>query len=649
MLAQGTRREQMPRGLDAAWDAGVGWVQRRIPRQKHFLAMADEVVACEKTCADLTDARLRDAAMEMREKVRLGRHGREDRARGFAIVREVAWRQIGLRPFPVQVAGAMAMEAGCVAEMATGEGKTLAATMPAVFSGWRGRGCHVVTVNDYLAQRDAEWMSKVYSFCGLTVGCLHQELERPGRKAAYQADITYGTNKEITADFLRDRLALGRTDTLPAALMAGMVDGREATAGVVQRGLEYAIVDEADSVLIDEAVTPLIISGPAPSEEQVEAFEQAAGIAAALKRDTHYHVEPRYREVALTEAGRQHIGEMAEPLGGIWCGRRRREELIDQALTVREFYDCGKQYVIDEDKVVIVDEFTGRLMPDREWRDGIHQAVEAKERVPVNPPKDTYARISFQRFFRLYRKLSGMTGTAWEARPELWQIYHLPVVRIPTNRPCIRRQLPDRVFGSQKAKWKAVVEDISRLHAASRPVLVGTRSVEASERVATMLQQRELDVQVLNAVRHREEAQIVAEAGQPGRIMVATNMAGRGTDIKLGRGVADLGGLHVMATERHEAGRIDRQLYGRAGRQGDPGSAQAFVALDDELVRRHATRLSKLVVRLTGAGEGKLRSAAARRLFDAAQRKAERRALAQRKGVLRTDDWLDDYLGFARD
>jgi preprotein translocase subunit SecA len=605
-------------------------------------------VALEKPFAEMADAALRESAAAMRERFRRGRETPADRVRAFAIVREAAFRQIGERPFPVQVAGALGLEAGCVVEMATGEGKTLTATMPATVAGWRGKGCHVVTVNDYLARRDAEWMGKIYRFCGLSVAHIEQGMEPAQRRAAYQADITYCTNKEVTADFLRDRLALGRLAGLPAVLLARIAEGvGSGTDRLVQRGLYCAIVDEADSVLIDEAVTPLIISGPAPNPEQVQAFYQAASLSEQLESRRDYRSNPRFHEVELTEAGKNRLTELAEGLGGVFAGPRRREELVVQALTAREFYQRDKQYVVADGKVVIVDEFTGRLMPDREWRDGLHQAVEAKETLEVNPPKDTYARISFQRFFRLYKKLSGMTGTAAEGWREFWQIYHMPVVVIPTHRPCIRRHLPDRVFATEQAKWRTISEEIDALHRTGRPILVGTRSVRASELLSEMLQERKLEHQVLNAVRHAEEAQIVAGAGQAGRITVATNMAGRGTDIRLGRGVVELGGLHVMATERHEAGRVDRQLFGRSARQGDPGSAQAMVSLEDELVRRHAPVLSAWWRRRRGSGDGEVTSVWTARLFDHAQRRAERLALHHRRGVLQTDDWLDQYLGFA--
>jgi len=650
MLAERPNDRELPRGLDAAWDAAVGILASLKPRRSGFLRRAARVVALEKEFADRADARLREEAAELRQRFRCGRDTPADLERAFALVSEIASRQVGLRPFLVQVAGALALEAGCVVEMATGEGKTLTATLPATIAGWRGRGCHIITVNDYLAGRDAEWMGSIYKFCGLSVAPIAQGMQSPERRAAYQADITYCTNKEVTADFLRDRLAMGRLVGLPSALMAKIVEGAgSGTDRIVQRGLAYAIVDEADSILIDEAVTPLIISGTAPNPEQVEAFRQAVALAEELEAPRDYRTNERYREVDLTESGKNRLAELAADLGGIWRGARRREELVIQALTARVFYLRDKQYVVDTDtgKVVIVDEFTGRLMPDREWRDGLHQAVEAKELLTVNPPKDTYARVSFQRFFRLYRKLAGMTGTAAEGWREFWQIYHMPVVRIPTNRPCIRRRLSDRVFATEEAKWRSIVEDIRRIHEAGRPVLVGTRSVRASEHLSQLLAEAGLENQVLNAVRHAEEAQIVAGAGLPGRITVATNMAGRGTDIKLGQGVAERGGLHVIATERHEAGRIDRQLFGRCARQGDAGTCQAIVSLEDELVRRQAPHMAASLRARYGKTDREVTSALTRHAFRMAQRRAERLALEQRKSVLQSDNWLDQYLGFA--
>ena len=642
MLASRTVTKKLPKGLDAAWDATVGLFVPYVPRRGRLMRRAAVILALESQYTDLSDARLREALLDMRSVFRVGRFSSDQLNHAFAMVREAASRALGLQPYREQVAAALAVHAGCVAEMATGEGKTLAATLPATIAGWQGRGCHVITVNDYLAKRDAEWMEPVYKLCGLSVAHIEGQTKPPERRRSYDADVTYLTNKEVAADYLRDRLALGRTTRLPSALLDKMTDGRGGLDQLVMRGLEFAIVDEADSVLVDEAVTPLIISGEAPNSQQTAAFEQGAKIARELEVDRHFRVDHRYRDVTLTPQGRQRTAELADPIGGIWRGARRREELIIQALTALHLYHVSKQYVVQEDKVVIVDEFTGRLMPDRTWRDGLHQAVEAKEELEVQPPKDTLARISFQRFFRGYRRLSGMTGTAWEGRGEFWQIYHMPVVRITTHRPCIRRQFPGRIFRSPEAKWRAIVEQIKEIHATGRPILIGTRSVGASEQLSTMLTESSLEHQVLNAVRHEEEARIVSEAGLEGKITVATNMAGRGTDIKLGRGVKEKGGLYVLATEWHESGRIDRQLFGRCGRQGDPGSTVAYSSFGDELIVRYHRRLAR-----RAGGDGAAFGPAGRRAVKVAQHRAERMALRQRKQVLKTDDWLDEFLGFA--
>ena len=648
MLEERTSSELLPRGLDAVWHAGTGWVSRCLPRYQRFFSRAQRILSIEKEYAVMSDSKLREAAGELREIFRRHRDRSSDLERAFALVREVAFRQIGEKPFPVQIAGALALENGCVAEMATGEGKTLTCTLPVTVAGWRGRGCHVITVNDYLAKRDAEWMGRIYRFCGLTVAHIEQQTPPEERKAAYLADVTYCTNKEVTADFLRDRLALGRLRGLSSALLAKIASGgKDGTSRLIQRGLHYAVVDEADSILIDEAVTPLIISGDGLNPEQTESFRQAADIADQLELESDYRIDHRYREIQLTRRGEAHLEELSKDMGGLWRGSRRRWEMVNQALMAKELYLKDKHYIINDDKIVIVDEFTGRMMPDRTWRDGLHQAIEAKEAVQINPPKDTYARISFQRFFRMYRKLSGMTGTAAEAASEFWQIYKLPIVRIPTNRPCVRKNLPTLVLSTEDRKWARIVQEVSQIHEAGRPILIGTRSVRASEHLSRMLTAEGLAHQVLNAVYHRQEAQIVAEAGQRGKITVATNMAGRGTDIKLGRGVAKVGGLHVVAAEPNESARIDRQLFGRGARQGDPGSAQGIFSLEDEVMGRYAKNVVGYLKKRYIHAKGDISSLLVRSAFHLAQHRAEKLALRRRKSVLRTDHWLDEQLGFA--
>jgi len=646
MLAQRRDAPKLPKGLDAAWDASVGLFVPMVPRRGRYLRRAEHILTMEAEYHALTESDIKDQAVQLRSIFRLGREETADVDRALALVREVSRRELGMEPYREQVAAAVAMVEGCLVELATGEGKTLVATMPAVIGGWRGRGCHVMTVNDYLAKRDANSLRKLYAACGLSVGWVEGQMPPPERKQAYDADITYCTNKEAAADYLRDRLQLGRMRGLTEALVTKINHGgMSGLDRLVMRGLENAIIDEADSLLIDEAVTPLIISTEAPNAEQDLAYVQAAELARQMNKDEHYKVNLRYRDADLTRAGKARTTELCEGLPGVWQSPRMRDELIVQALTARELFLKGQQYVVQDGKVVIVDESTGRLMPDRSWRHGLHQAVEAKERLEVTPAKDTMARVSFQRFFRMYRRLSGMTGTAWEGRHELWQVYKLPTVRIPTHKPCIRVQHPDRVFGSSEARWDAVVEEIKRIHKGGRPVLIGTRSVEASEKLSSLLNAVPLKHEVLNAVRHEEEAGIVEQAGQPDRITVATNMAGRGTDIKLGPGIAEAGGLHVISTERNESGRIDRQLYGRAGRQGDPGSAIAYVCLEDELVRKYAQRASRRAAARLGDRESS--SSRMYRLFRRAQDRAQRLARRQRKSVLKSDDWMEENLGFA--
>ena len=648
MLSQPPPGMEIPRGLDGAWHRAAGIASGYFHGTNGFLRRAESIGSLESQYAHLSDKRLRDQISSLRDRFRLGRDTPDDQDHAFAVVREVADRTIGMRPFTVQVACGLAIETGCIAEMATGEGKTLAATMPAVLAGWRNRGCHVVTANEYLATRDAGLMEPIYRFCGLTVGYIENAMGPEERRRAYDAHVTYCTSQEAAADFLRDRLTLGRIQGLTSALLAEITGHRSGLIDrLVQRGLGCAIVDEADSVLIDEAVTPLIISGEGRNPDQLHAAVDAAQLAEQLTRDVDYEVDQRHREITLTAAGKSRLAGLAAPMGGLWTGPRRREELVIQAMTAREFFIRDQQYVVDDQKVVIIDEFSGRLMPDRTWRNGLHQAIEAKEGLEVNLPKETLARISFQRFFRLYGKLSGMTGTAAEIRKELWQVYGLPVVVIPTRRPCRRSLQPDRIFSSAAEKWKAIIDDIRRIHDTGRPVLVGTRSVDASEYLSQRLTGRHLDHEVLNAVRQEAEAQIIAGAGRTGRITIATNMAGRGTDIQLGRHVAELGGLHVIATERHEAHRIDRQLYGRCARQGDPGSAQVFVSLEDELLQRHAASLWKRPAAGEPDAGREISSNLARRRVERAQGRAERAAYRQRKEVQRTDHWLDEHLGFA--
>jgi preprotein translocase subunit SecA len=631
-----------PRGLDAVANSWVGKFRRRETHLHDLTKQAHAVDALAPKFVELTDHQLQEELLRARDEFR-----REPRPEvsilnhALAAVREAADRRLGLRAFPVQLIGALALHNGYLAEMATGEGKTLTAGIAGVLAGWSKRPTHIITVNDYLAHRDADWLGPLYTFCGVRVGCVTGPLKPEDRAREYGRDVTYTTSKELLADFLRDRLRMRALENSTRRVIRRLLNPRDANiAGVVTRGLHTAIVDEADSILIDEAVTPLIISASRKNDMLREVGQVATRIAGELERDKHYVIDLRYREVEFTPAGLKKLEDASESLPGYWRSEERRSEIVRTALVAREFFEKDRQYIVADEKVVIVDEFTGRPMPQRTWREGLHQAIEAKEGFEPSDPSETIARMSFQRFFRCFHRLSGMTGTAWEAASEFWQIYALPVIRIPTNRPCVRKHLPDRFFATEREKWDAIIEEIVKIHAMRRPILVGTRSVAASEEVARRLEERGLDFHVLNASRLAEEAMIVSVAGDPARITIATNMAGRGTDIRLGHGVADLGGLHVLATERHESGRVDRQLFGRAGRQGDPGSAQAFVSAEDHLVQRH---LPPTIKKIALGKSPKL----ARGAFALAQRRAQEFARIQRVAVLRADAWLDEALSFA--
>lgn len=642
-------RRELHRGLDAMVHGWVGEAKRRTSSTRDLRAEAEELYQRAEKLADDDEAKLQTRLRESQTILRRGENLDDEDARtALVAVAEAARRTLGLRPHPVQLMGALAVWRGRLLEMATGEGKTLTIALAAALGGWTGRPCHVVTANDYLASRDAEWLRPFYCYCRLTAGSVVGGMEPQERRLNYQRDITYTTSKEVVADFLRDRLQLGPlVDSTRRLLRTMLQASASASDGLVLRGLHTAIVDEADSALIDEAVTPLIISRQQDNEPLRRACEIAHELSAALVAGGDYHADPRRQEIRLKPVGLAKLAARASELPGMWRGADRRAELVTQALRAREFFHLGKQYVIEEEKIVIVDEFTGRLMHQRTWREGLHQAVEAKEGVPVTTPSETLARLSFQRFFRFYRKLSGLSGTVWEAAPEVWQIYRLPVVRIPTHRPCRRVELPDRVFATAEEKWRAIAAEIEQRHAHGQPVLVGTRSVAASERLAVRLAERGVPFNLLNATRHREEAEIIEQAGVLGRITIATNMAGRGTDIKLGPGVAELGGLHVLLTERHESRRIDRQLMGRAARQGDPGSAQAFVSLEDELPMRHAPGWLREQARLALAAGLPGAKAVSVAVIESAQRHSERAAFQQRRQVLQTDTWVEDSLSFA--
>jgi preprotein translocase subunit SecA len=634
------RRVKAPelRNLDQFLNGAVGLVKNRWPILAELKAAAARVDLLEPEIQKLGSAAFRELVGEMRDLGRLGRLKGRDMDRALAVAREAAIRGLGLRPFPCQIMGALAMIRGWVAEMATGEGKTITAALAAGIWAWGGKPVHIITVNDYLVARDAEEMSPIYHNMGHTVGHVVHETTTAERHDNYRRGIVYVTSKELVADFLRDQISLGSLRNSTQTAVNLLASGRSLSRLLVP-GLFRVIVDEADSLLVDEGVTPLIISGSPDDEEAHNAsiYREADKLAGLLERDRDFKIDWTVRNCELTERGQNHLDELAElESSGFWKGKRRREELVTQSLNGRWCFFRDEQYLVSEKgKVEIIDEFTGRVMADRSWRHGLHQAIEVKEGTKVSADKENLARLSFQRFFRSYPMMAGMTGTAWESRGEMWQIYQRAIVRIPTNRPCIRQHLPVRMFDNAEQKYQAVVERIGELHTKGVPVLVGTRSVLSSEDVSKRLTAMNLPHRVLNASQTAQEAAIVAEAGKAGQITVATNMAGRGTDIKLARNVAEMGGLHVISTEPAASGRIDRQLFGRAARQGDPGCAQLFASADDDLFMRHAAKI-RHAWRTIGAG----------RLIKLAQYRAEKMARFNRKQVLRNDDWMDQTLPF---
>jgi preprotein translocase subunit SecA len=575
----------------------------------------------EKELEPLTDAELREKTDLFRKRLAEGETMEDLLPETFALVREAARRNVGMRHFDVQLIGGMVLHQGKIAEMATGEGKTLVATLAAYLNALEGKGVHVITVNDYLARRDTEWMGPIYQSLGLTVGTVQHEMDDQERKKAYRCDITYGTNNEFGFDYLRDNMKFNLEDC-------------------VQREFNYAIVDEVDSILIDEARTPLIISGPA--EESTDKYYKIDRAIPRLKKTKHYQIDEKARTVSLTEEG---VVKTEEILGVQNLYDPSNIDIlhhVNQALRAHTLFKRDVDYVVTDGQVIIVDEFTGRLMPGRRYSDGLHQALEAKERVEVANENQTLASITFQNYFRMYDKLAGMTGTAETEAEEFMEIYNLEVVVIPTNRPLVRQHYPDVIYRTEKEKFRAAVKEIEELHRVDRPVLVGTISIDKSEHLSKLLKRNGIPHHVLNAKHHEQEAEIVAQAGQPGAVTIATNMAGRGTDIVLGEGVAERGGLHILGTERHESRRIDNQLRGRAGRQGDPGSSRFYLSLEDDLLRIFGSdRISRIMEKL-GMEEGQpIEHNLLSRAIEGAQKRVEGHNFDIRKHLLEYDDVMN--------
>ena len=588
---------------------------------KSIYPIVDKIEAMADEYRALTDEELRAKTPEFKARLANGETLDDILPEAFAAVREAAGRVLGLYPYRVQLIGGIVLHQGRIAEMKTGEGKTLVATLPAYLNALTGNGVHIVTVNDYLARRDSEWMGQVYKFLGLSVGLIVHDLDFQQRKIAYNSDITYGTNNEFGFDYLRDNMVTSLDQ-------------------MVQRPLHYCLIDEVDSILIDEARTPLIISGP--GQKSTDNYYVMAKLVPHLKKDEDYTIDEKQKTVAPTEAGVAKMEKMLHVENLYDAENLELNHLFVQALRAQTMMQRDKDYVVKDGEVVIVDEFTGRLMYGRRYSDGLHQAIEAKEGLEVQRESQTLATITFQNYFRMYDKLAGMTGTAKTEEQEFIKIYGLPVIQIPTNKPIQRKDLPDVVFKTKRGKYRAVVKEVERRHATGQPILIGTTSIEQSEELSHMLDAAKIPHSVLNAKYHEKEAAIVALAGQKGAVTIATNMAGRGTDIQLGDGVAELGGLAIIGTERHESRRIDNQLRGRAGRQGDPGSSQFFLSLEDDLLRIFGGDNIKKFMEKMGLDEDEpINSRMVSNAIQKAQKRVEARNFDIRKYVLEYDDVMN--------
>jgi preprotein translocase subunit SecA len=625
----------IPQGVAAhVLSVAGGPVKRRLARWSRLLP---RIAAFEEEFSRHSDRELRKASLSLRFRAKSGEPLARLLPEAYGLVREAARRTMNMRHFDVQLIGGIALFHGAIAEMETGEGKTLTATLPLYLHALPGKGAHLATVNDYLAARDAQWMGPAYELLGLTVGVVLTPDSQNQRRRAYNCDITYGTAKEFGFDFLRDRLLLRRMGRRQEDFLGEGSTARWDDTGEqpVQRAAHFALVDEADSILIDEARTPLIISafGEKARERMVATYQWSASVAHQFQEDEHYEYDQDTKKVELNAVGRQLVRTLPQPEILRSVGLIDLYEYTERAIKVERDFLLDRQYIVRDGEIVIVDEYTGRLAEGRKWRDGIHQAIEAKEQVEVTFPTNQAARITVQDLFLRYRHLAGMTGTARSSARELRQIYRTRVIPIPTNRSLRRQRAASRVFPTAAEKWSAIAQEIRELHEANRPVLIGTRSIDKSELLSKMLAEIGVEHRVLNAREIAAEAEIVAQAGQPGKVTVATNMAGRGTDIKLGPGVAEVGGLHVICTEIHDAARIDRQLCGRCGRQGDPGTYRTYMALDDDIIRSgFGAKRAESLEEVGRRGANRLERY--RKLFRTAQRRVERRHFRDRKVLL---------------
>lgn len=638
--------EKVPSGLDRLVHSLIGKWKRRRTVFRSLEKEADQVIRCfEEEITQLSEADFHEQIATIHAQLLRRRAGRKTAVRGLACVMRASQDILGMTPYRVQIIGALAIDRGLFAEMATGEGKTLTIGLAGILAGWRGRPCHIITSNDYLAQRDAESLADFYHYCGIEVGYITGEMTPEQRPEQYQKPVVYTTSQQLLADYLKDRISLG-DDQAPESQLIRHLSSGDQSRTLTMRGIHTVIVDEADNILIDEAVTPLIISQVMKAESLGRSCRLARNMTHHLTSGKDYKINFKHSEVTLSNTGKNKITRHSHCLPPAWRSIDRSRELVRQALVAEHLFELDKNYVISDNKVEIVDESTGRIMPGRTWKQGLQQAIEAKEEIPISDPTETLASMSFQRFFRSFHKTSGVSGTAWESRGELWQVYQLPVFQIPCHRPVQRLIEPTMVFPTIEEKYAAVVEEAKAVSAAGRPVLVGTRSVEASERLSELLHEAGLEHAVLNAVRHEEEAAIISEAGKAATITIATNMAGRGTDIKVSDGPKSKGGLHVIVAECNLSPRIDRQLVGRSARQGEPGSARCYLCPADEIFLRFLKPIDRK--RLINTARHKPSTRLSEHLKAKAQLSAGKLGASQRASMLKMDTWMDEHLSFTR-
>lgn len=627
-------------GFDKFFHNFNGFLKSRKIDKKILFSKSIEIVENSKL---LQNKDYDDLILEFRKIF----HENNDTEKLLTYLCEISSRVLGKRPYNVQVMGMLIIQNGSIAEMATGEGKTLTASIAAVMFASEKKPVHVLTSNDYLAERDAEESKPLFEACGLSVGFIGSEIQPPERKKIYEKDIVYTTAKELLTDYLKDRIKLKRdVGDLQRAIEYSLHLNDRANYELTMRGLHAVIVDEADNILIDEAVIPLIISATRDNIPLKEAAVRAFDCTKELKKDVDYQIDIRLKIISWTTVGNNKIKDISQKLPLMWRGSKRSKELLETAIYAREFLKNGEHYIISEGKLVLIDSLTGRLMPQRNLGINLQQAVEAKEGVEISDPTETIGRMSFQRFFRLFPKIGGMSGTVKEVRKEIWQIYHTLVVEVPTYRPIRRKELPWNFFKNEKQKIDALVENLIERNKKGQPILLGTRSVETSELIAEKFSGRVEQFNILNAVRHKDEADIVAMAGVSGAFTIATNMAGRGTDIKLGEGVHELGGLYVACAEPQSSRRLDRQLIGRSGRQGDPGEAEIYVSLDDVIIRTFLPKWLKLPVRMLFSINNSLSNYLLKKIIISLQGRSENNFAQQRLAILNSDDWIEKYLTF---